>query len=429
MIEGFVVTLREGIEAALVVGLVVSFLRREEANEHLPAVWAGIAAAIAASLAGAWALYRVAVNQEALEGVLYVVSAVLVASLVAWMWRHAPQLAGAVRGSLAAILRRSSRRRIALGLFLFTFFAVVREGLETVVFLAALSLSSTALRAFLGAAAGIALAVLFGVLFVRGSLRIDLRRFFAVTGIALLILVVQLLFNGYHELSEAGWVPASERTMAVVGPLVRHDVFFLLGVLALPLLALVVPGTRRDEAAVANAAQARLARAQETRQRRARLATAGIGLLALLVLGFDHAYSQPTDVPPPATALAAAGGEVRIPLESLPEGELRHFTADAGGAAGGPGAAPQRFLAVRLGDGRVAVARDACLICGDAGYVQDGESVTCRHCHSAIYPPSIGQAGGCNPIPLPSRRDGGDVVIAVADLLASGNHAAQPAAH
>lgn len=417
MLEALVVTLREGIEAALVVALIVTFLRREGAERHLPAVWAGIGAALAASVAGATVLYRVAVNEEALEGLLYLVSALLVASLVVWMWRHAAEIAGSVRGSLAAILARGNARRVAAGLFVFTFFMVLREGLETVVFLAALSLSSTALRAILGAAIGIAFAVAFGIFFVRGSVKIDLRRFFTVTGIALLVLTVQLLLNAYHELSEAQWLPANARTMAVVGPLVKADVFFLLAIVGLPLLALLVPATRRAgatpaEATAPNPAAERLRRAQETRSRRARVATAAVGLAALLVLGVDHAYSQPSDTPPVPVALAPVDGAVRIPGADLPPGSLRHFAVAAAGRQ-------VRFIALRRADGSVAIALDACLICGDKGYSQEGETIVCRHCHSAVYPPSIGQPGGCNPIPLASHRDGDDVVIAVADLAAA----------
>src|SRR4051812_35472316 len=81
MFEAFVVTLREGVEAALVVGIIVAFLRREGYERHFGAVWAGIAAAAAASLAGAWLLYKWAVNEEVFEGLLYTGSALIVGSM------------------------------------------------------------------------------------------------------------------------------------------------------------------------------------------------------------------------------------------------------------------------------------------------------------------------------------------------------------
>ncbi|MGH9361718.1 MAG: FTR1 family iron permease, partial [Thermoanaerobaculia bacterium] len=242
MFEALVVTLREGVEAALVVGIIVAFLRREGEERYLPAVWGGLAAAVAGSFLGAWALYRWALNEEAFEGVLYLASAIVVGGMVVWMWRHGRAVSGEVKGSLSRILARRAGAPVAAGLALFTFLMVFREGIETVLFLSALSLTTRGLLAALGAALGLAAAVVFGVLFVRGSLRIDLGRFFKVTGIALAVFVLQLLVNGYHELSEAGWVPANATTMAAVGPLVRNEVFFLLAVLLLPLLMLLVPG-------------------------------------------------------------------------------------------------------------------------------------------------------------------------------------------
>ena len=106
MFEALVVTLREGVEAALVVGVIVAFLAKEGERRYLSAVWAGLAVAVAGSFLGAWALYSLAVNEEAFEGVLYVASAVMVASMVVWMWRHGRQLAGEMRGRLARILAR-----------------------------------------------------------------------------------------------------------------------------------------------------------------------------------------------------------------------------------------------------------------------------------------------------------------------------------
>src|SRR4029079_3280434 len=100
---------------------------------------------------------------------------------------------------------------------------------------------------FLCAFLGLAAAVVFGVLFVRGSVRIDLARFFKITGIALLIFLAQLLRNGYHELSEAGWLPANETTMATIGPLVKNEIFFVLAVLAPPLLMLLIPGPAAED--------------------------------------------------------------------------------------------------------------------------------------------------------------------------------------
>jgi len=434
MLEALIVTLREGIEAALMVAIIVAFLRKEGRERYLSAVWAGIAAAAAAALAGAFLLYRVALNEEVFEGLLYVVSAVLVATFLVWMWRHARELAGEVRGSLTRIVARESARSVGLGLFLFTFVMIFREGAETVLFLSALSLTTSGLLALLGSLAGLALAAAFGVLFVRGSLRVDLGRFFTVTGIALLVFLVQLLLNGYHELAEAGWLPATPATMSAIGPLVQNEFFFVLAVLALPLLMLLVPGRGRRPAAplatpaapvaIADTAAARLERAAERRQGRARMLGGSLGIAILAALGLGFVYSRPPASLSPATPVAAgADGAVRIPLASFHGQALRRFVATIGGR-------PVRFIAVPIDAlGHIATAFDACLICGARGYYQEGGNVVCLHCGSLIYPPSIGRTGGCNPVPLASHVEGGSLVLAAADLAAGGRLFGAPPAH
>lgn len=422
MLEALIVTLREGVEAALVVGIIVAFLRREGYERHLGAVWSGLAAATAASLLGAFVLYRWAVDEEVFEGLLYLGSAVIVGSMMVWMWRHAHALSGEMKGSLARILGRERAGSVAAGLFLFTFLMVFREGVETVLFLSALSLTTGGLAAALGVLVGLAAAVVFGVLFVRGSLRVDLGRFFKITGIALGIFLLQLLVNGYHELSEAGWLPANETTMATVGPLVQNEFFFVGAVLVLPLLMLMIPGRRPAETAASGAA-GRLERAGSRRQARARVLAAVLGMVILAALGLGFVYARPPAALSPATPVAVgADGTVRIPLATFQGTALHRFQATVGGHT-------VRFIAVPIErGGRIATAFDACVICGPRGYYQSGPNVTCLHCGSAIYPPSIGQSGGCNPVPLPSRTEGGQLVLAAADLAAgghlfAGNHA------
>jgi high-affinity iron transporter len=413
MFEALVVTLREGVEAALVVGIIVAFLRREGYERHLGAVWAGIGTATVASLIGAWLLYRWAVNEEAFEGILYLGSALIVGSMMVWMWRHSHALSGEMKGSLSKILARDDTRSVGLGLFLFTFLMVFREGIETVLFLSALSLTTNGLLAILGVLIGLAAAVVFGVLFVRGSLRVDLGRFFKITGIALGIFVLQLLINGYHELSEAGWLPANQTTMATIGPLVQNEFFFIAAVLALPLLMLLIPGRKKDGAPAVetDGAAARLARAQSQRQARSRAVGAVLGLIILAVLGLGFVYAQPPVTLSPATTVqAGADGSVRIPVAAFKDMRLQRFQVTVDGQ-------PVRFIVVPVDDkGDLATAFDACLICGPRGYYQEGTNVTCLHCGSAIYPPSIGQSGGCNPVPLKSRVEAGQLVLATGDL-------------
>jgi high-affinity iron transporter len=438
MFEALIVTLREGVEVALVVGIIAAYLRREAAGRYMGSVWVGILAAVAASVAGGFALRRLAVDENVLEGFLYLAAAVVVGSVIVWMWSHSQALSGEMKGSLARILTRERAASVAAGIFLFTFLMVFREGMETVLFLSALSLTSGGLATVLGVLVGLTAAFVFGVLFVRGSLRIDLGRFFKITGIALLIFVAQLLVNGYHELAEAGWLPANQTSMATVGPLVKNEFFFIVAVLVLPLLMLLVPGrpARRPapdgaSAAVAASASAaaaaapgaaggaaaRLERADAHRQARARVWGGALGVVILAALGLGFVYSRPPAALSPATPVAAdPGGEVAIPVASFSGTALRRFVVTIGGTA-------VRFIAVPLDDPRkpgavIATAFDACEICGAKGYYQEGSNITCLHCGSTIYPPSIGQRGGCNPIPLPSRRQGDRLTLRASDLAA-----------
>jgi len=427
MFEALVVTLREGVEAALVVGIIVAFLRKEGYDRYLGTVWAAIGAAAVASLLGAWALYQWAVNEEVFEGLLYFGSAIIVGSMMIWMWRHSHALSGEMKGSLSRILARertSSVMSVRGGLFAFTFLMVFREGVETVLFLSALSLTTNGLMASLGVLIGLGAAIVFGVLFVRGSLRIDLGRFFKITGIALGIFVLQLLVNGYHELSEGGWLPANETTMATIGPLVRNEVFFIAAVILLPLLMLLIPGRDGGGAQAAAGAEARLERAQAARQARARVLGAVLGIFILAVLGLGFVYAQPPASLSPAEPVTfAADGRVHIPLSSFQGTALRRFSATVDGQA-------VRFIAVPIEEGgEIATAFDACDICGPRGYYQDGTSIACLHCGSAIYPPSIGQSGGCNPAPLNARVEGGELVIAKADLAAGAPRFATASGH
>jgi FTR1 family protein len=411
MLEALIITVREGIEAALLVGIIVAFLRKEGRSELLRWVWAGLGAAVVASFAGGFALRSWAVNEEAFEGVLFLASAAVVASMLLWMWRHSRRLSGEIRGSLGRIVEGRAGAA-AGGVFLFTFLMIFREGVETVLFLAAVSLTTTGVLALLGALLGLALAVVFGVLFARGSLRVDLSRFLRVTAAALLIFVVQLLVNGYHELAEAGWLPATRETMAAIGPLVRHDLFFLLAIVALPLMALAMPGRAQappSSAAAANPAAERLRRAESRRALRARVAACALGLAVLSLLGMDVAYSQPAALTAPVRLFADAGGRVSVAAGELADGELHRYAVRLGDR-------DVRFIALEIAPGKAVAAFDACVICGAEGYVQEGAEILCRHCRSAVYPPSIGHPGGCNPIPVDFVVQEGRLVLPVAAL-------------
>src|ERR1044071_5672069 len=169
------------------------------------------------------------------------VEAALIVGMIIFMMRTARRLKGEIESRVGSLASAGSR----WGLFAFVFLMVFREGIETVAILAGVSLNSTELMSFLGTLTGVALAVIFGIMFIKGSVRIDLRKFFRVTTVILFFVTAQLIISGTHELSETGVLPNSKREMAVIGPIVRNDYFFPVTMLALVALMILLEYRRR----------------------------------------------------------------------------------------------------------------------------------------------------------------------------------------
>jgi uncharacterized membrane protein len=138
------------------------------------------------------------------------------------------------------------------------------------------------------------------------------------------------------------------------------------------------------------------------------IAAATASLTVILVLTADFIYARANSAPPTAQAIDPVGGIVRVPVGQVQDGALHLFTVSRGSQS-------LRFMIVKKPNGW-GVALDACRICGAEGYRQDGQNVVCRHCASAIFIPSIGDQGGCNPIGVPARVEGGDIVIDISAL-------------
>lgn len=210
--EAFVITLREGVEAALIIVLVLTYLD-QTGRRHLNRwVYYGLVLAIIVSLLGAFGFSRIGIDpeDELVEGILYGLAAILVVSLVAWMWRASRGIKQHVEQRVEELASSTSRRQ-GLGLLAFVFFMVFREGIETVLFLAALSLTKTPdIISLIGGLVGLGLAAVFAVLFMRGSLRINFRYFFAITGFILLVLAIRLAAGSLHEFYEAGIIRLPE---------------------------------------------------------------------------------------------------------------------------------------------------------------------------------------------------------------------------
>jgi high-affinity iron transporter len=412
LLSAFLIALREGVEASLVVGIILVYLSRTGRAHLARFAWYGVAAAVALSLGIAIALERFQISEDGFEGVMLLVAAAFVVTMIVWMNRVARHLKKEIETKLESYAAKAGDAA-GWGIFLFVFLMVVREGAELALILRAVELSTAGLQTWIGTLAGIAAAVAVGVFFFKGTLRISLSRFFSATSVILMLVVFQLAITGLHELSEAQWLPSSKTEMAIVGPIVRNDLFFFVFVFgAAALLVLREWQSATGASAVksaGNEAEKRLLESQNRRQRRWMAAAASACLIVILALTADFIYARANSAPPTITKIAVQGSDVRIPIASVNDGDMHLFSADVGDGK------IVRFMIIKKPTGW-GTALDACRICGAEGYRQDGQNVICRHCGSAIYVPTIGEAGGCNPIGVPSRVDGTDLVLDISAL-------------
>jgi len=407
MFSAFIIALREGVEAALVVGIVLVYLQRTGRSHLARFVWAGVTVAALASFAGALGLEKLGWNQEGFEGLLMLLAAFFVVTMIIWMNRVARTLRKQIEQKVEGYAQQSALAA-GLGLAAFVFLMVVREGVEMVIILRAVEVSSSGVAIWAGTLLGLGLAISVGLFFFKGTFKIPLDRFFAVTSLILLVVAVQLTITGIHELSEAQWIRSSAREMAIVGPIVRNDVFFFVIVLGVAAAAVLREWMRaRSNAALPaemHAAERRRQQWEARRQQRWAFAGAVAFAAVVAVLALDYLQARAQAAPSEAQEIAAQGDAVRIPIANVADQHLHFYSVVAEGTS-------YRFIVIRKPNGDFGVALDACLICGPKGYRQDGLNVICRNCDAAIYIPSIGEAGGCNPIGLPSHTEGGEIVV------------------
>ena len=278
MIPTLVIGLREGLEASLIVGIVAAFLRRQGRRDALRQVWIGVGLAIVICVGIGIAL-RVTeselpqAGQEGLETVVGLFAVAMVTYMILWMRKHSRNMKDDLEGAASAALANGSARALVAMAFL----AVLREGFETVVFLlAAFTASSNALASGSGALIGILIAVALGYGIYRGGVKINLSRFFRVTGIVLAVIAAGLVMTAVHTANEAGWLSFGQQQAMDLSWLVLPGTpisAILTGVLGIqpypvwveviaylvylvPMLAvLLVPQRRKPSAAAAVAAE------------------------------------------------------------------------------------------------------------------------------------------------------------------------------
>ena len=208
MLQAFVITLREGLEAFLIIAISLAYLRKSGRHQLIPAVHWGIGVSVLLSVA-AGMLFQRASNQALWEGVLALAAAVLVASLIVHMWRHARRMKREIENHLEQSALRAGAKAFA-GVFLFTLLMITREGMETAMLMGTLLFQVRAMDIISGAAAGVLCAAVVASLWSRYGHRVNLSLFFQVTAVFLAVFVVQLTIYGFHELTEANIFPYSE---------------------------------------------------------------------------------------------------------------------------------------------------------------------------------------------------------------------------
>ena len=415
MLESYLITFREGVEISLIVGILLVYLGKINQRILISTVFYGLVAAIFTSIATAIILERLAMDFELLEGYLMFGAAFFVTTMIFWMWRTSRHIKKDIEHRIDSIVSKKSTSLGAMtGVFLFTFLMVVREGVETVIFLRAVSSGQGTWGVLIGVGAGVLAATAFGVLFVKGSLRVDIGKFLKVTAVVLLVFVAQLLVNGVHEFYELGVFPPNPEAMGIVGPIVRNNLLFVLAIFSIPAIMFIIPSSRHTQPVVVRST------------RRWQLATGLTTLSVVFFFGFDYIYGARSSVEiSPAKGMKSENAIIRIPVNDLLDGDLHRFewvTDDS---------VHVRFIALRTSPGTFGTAFDACRACYNYGYyfLRDGELI-CSICEAPsemsklavatdVDPEQSGsmEGLGCAPLHLPSRLDGGSILIKTSDLL------------
>jgi high-affinity iron transporter len=208
MIAALLITLREGLEAALIVGIVLGVLRKLGRMDRSKPVWIGVAAAVVASIVAGLALNALGVafegrGEEIFEGAAMLLAAGVLTWMIFWMQRQGRN----VQAELESDVRQAVTVGSAWALFSLAFVAVLREGIETVLFLTAAAFSATPAETLIGGALGLTIAVVLGWLMFAAGKRLDVRAFFRVTSVLLIFFAAGLLAHGVHELQEAALLP------------------------------------------------------------------------------------------------------------------------------------------------------------------------------------------------------------------------------
>lgn len=224
MLPSYLLSLREGIEAALIVGIVLGALRQMRRTDLSSAVWAGVFSASVLSVLAGVLLTMLGLSfegraEEIFEGITMLLAAGVLTWMIFWMSRQARNIKGELESGVHKAAFEGGKR----GLFALAFLAVLREGIELAFFLVASIFASDVQQALIGAFLGMGTAILLGWSLFATTVRLDLRRFFQVTGFLLILFAAGLVAHGVHEFNEAGVIPVVIEHVWDVNPILDEN--------------------------------------------------------------------------------------------------------------------------------------------------------------------------------------------------------------
>jgi high-affinity iron transporter len=224
MLASFLLSLREGIEAALIIGIVLGALRKLNRPEMSPAVWYGTLSAVLVSLITGVLLTAFGLSLEgAAEQIFEGVAMLLAAGVLTWMIFWMNRQSRSIKSELEAGVNRATSAGGTRALFSLAFLAVVREGIELALFLTAATFASDTQSTILGSLLGLGLAILLGWGLFASTVRLNLRRFFQVTGFLLILFAAGLVAHGVHEFNGIGWIPSVVEHVWDVNPILDEN--------------------------------------------------------------------------------------------------------------------------------------------------------------------------------------------------------------
>ncbi len=226
MLPSYILSLREGLEAALIISIVLGALRQTRRADLAPAVWLGAGSAALVSVAAAVLLTQLGLSldgdaEKIFEGITMLAAAGILTWMIFWMSRQARHIKSDLEAGVHSASQAGKR-----GLFALAFFAIVREGVELALFLTASVFATDASQTLAGALLGLGTSALLGWSLFAATVKLDLRRFFQVTGILLILFAAGLVAHGVHEFNEAGWIPAVVEHVWDINPVVDENSSF-----------------------------------------------------------------------------------------------------------------------------------------------------------------------------------------------------------